>query len=311
MNRWPGYAAKPIFAAGPRRLLTGAGPQLGLHRPEPRNRSGSALPRGTAARKRRFCRCFRRSVSALSATEVHKKRLLYQNTQRAPRGLQDAVIQPAAQKPDSPKQRHEKSRNPHSSPRAATSRSGRAKKGTFGAEFPSSHTWGQEAAKNQMDSTRSWLSQLIFLFFFPPANFFPNSLLMRELGRQRGKQALPSSGTLFCGCQSPQKSGWPLVGTGGRDGGSWGHWVSAEGDGCRPHLAQGWPEASSLHPVLLPAKKAPGRQSWRRNHGIALPLLLVEAQLRALTQNLGLQHERLKNLWGLCPGNQIFCLINP
>lgn len=172
MNRWPGYAAKPIFAAGPRRLLTGAGPQLGLHRPEPRNRSGSALPRGTAARKWRFRRCFRRSVSALSATEVHKKRLLYQNTQRAPRGLQDAVIQPAAQKPDSPKQRHEKSRNPHSSPRAATSRSGRAKKGTFGAEFPSSHTWGQEAAKNQMDSTRSWLSQLIFLFFFPQLIFF-------------------------------------------------------------------------------------------------------------------------------------------
>lgn len=64
--------------------------------------------------------------------------------------------------------------------------------------------------------------------------------------------------------------------------------------------------------VLLSAvcHHQPRRQSWHWNYSTALPPL-GWGSLRALTQNLGLQHERLENLWVLCLGNQIFCLINP
>lgn len=54
----------------------------------------------------------------------------------------------------------------------------------------------------------------------------------------------------------------------------------------------------------------PIRQSWLWSYSTALPPL-GWGSLRALTQNLGLQHEKLKNLWVLCPRNQIFCPINP
>ena len=68
------------------------------------------------------------------------------------------------------------------------------KRACFGlnSQLPSSCTWGQEAAKKDG-------------FNLEPA---PG---IGKLGRQWGKQALPSLGTLFCWCQSPEMSGWLLL----------------------------------------------------------------------------------------------------
>lgn len=213
-----------------------------------------------------------RSLSAPGATAAHKKQLLYQNTQRTPRQLQGTGTESAAR---TPKANGQGEGEPPRPPRAAPDRAGRAKKGTFGAklpvtQLPGTGTWGQEAAKKKKDGFNSELA-----------------LGIRKSGRQRGQQALPSWGTPLCGvraalrCQSRGTSGWlPLR----MHGDTRRHWVHAEGDSCCPHLAQGWHEPSSSHPILLSlteenrvlleaasAAAGPGRQSRRWNPSIALP----------------------------------------
>lgn len=86
---------------------------------------------------------------------------------------------------------------------------------------------------------------------------------------------------------------------------------------CTPSFCCQPPPAPHFNPmekimILLSVvcHHQPRRQSWRWNYSTALPPP-GWGSLRALTQNLGLQHERLKNLWVLCLRNQIFCLINP
>lgn len=170
--------------------------------------------------------------------------------------------------------KHKQSRNPHGSPRAGTSRSGRACKGRFWAEIP--------------------VSQLLYLGGCEKIGASSGNGKIRQCE----KQTLPS----------------------------WWHWVRLKGQLLSPP-SQGW-HKHFLHPILvLPTAPSPRfqcygdkqgfavsclsrRQSWRWNYSTAL-LPLGWGSLRALTQqNLGLQHERLKNLWVLCPGNRIFCLIN-
>lgn len=191
-------------------------------------------PRGTAAQERRLHHCFRQSISALSATEAHKKQLLYQNTQCMPRQLQGNVIPSAAQEPDSPKQRHERSRNPHSFPWAVTSRSGRAKKGMFWAKFP--------------------LTQLLYLRLEGcKKRWFQ---LGAGSGNRKIRQAMRKAGSALLGhpvllVSGPRGVRLAAAVDGGRDRGLWWHWVHAKGDSCCPHLAQGWQEPSSLHPILF------------------------------------------------------------
>lgn len=149
------------------------------------------------------------------------------------------------------------------------------------------------------------------------------ALGIRKLGRQRGKQALPSLGTLFGWCQRPATSGWLLLRVGGDTEARGGTGSMPTGTAAAPTL----PRAGTSPPHCTPSfsilrrktgfcfklslsSSAPGGRAGIRTTASLSPPP-GRGSLRALTQNLGSQHERLKNLWVLRPRNQIFCLINP
>lgn len=104
------------------------------------------------------------------------------------------------------------------------------KRACFGlnSQLPSPCTWGQEAAK--IDGFNLELA-----------------LGIKKLGRQRGKQALSSSGTLFRWCQSPEVSGWLLLWMGGDTEARGAAGSMPKGTAAVPHL----PRAGSDPPHCI------------------------------------------------------------
>lgn len=144
-------------------------------------------------------------------------------------------MQSAAQKPNSPKQRHGRSRTPppisHGQRQVGQAEEQRACYG-LNSPLPSPCTWGQEAAK--IDGFNLEVA-----------------LGIRKRGGQWGKQALPPRALRLAGVRAQRCQLGCCCGR-GRRGGAWCHWVHAKGDSCRPPPARGWLKPFSLHLILMP-----------------------------------------------------------
>lgn len=225
------------------------------------------------------------------------------------------MIQSAAQKPDS-KAKAWEDQKPCGSPWAVTSRSGKAKKGMFWAKFP--------------------VTQLLYLASGGCRKRWFQ--LGAGSGNRKIKQAMVTLGcpplcvpcfagvrALRCqvGCYYEWGETWRLVVALGP---CWrGQMPSplctglaqtlltapcpSAGSHPQPHISILWRKAGLCFKSSLPSSAPGGRAGDPITASLSPPP--GWGSLRALTQNLGLQHDRLKNLWGLCPRNQIFCLINP
>lgn len=144
-------------------------------------------------------------------------------------------MQSAAQKPNSPKQRHGRSRTPPSRfPWAATSGSGRGTQGLFWAKFSITQPLylGSRGCKNR------W-----FQLGAGSGN--------QNARRAMGEAGAAPTGTRLAGATAQRCQLGRCCGRGGR-GGAWCHCVRAKGDSCRPPPARGWLKPSSLHLILMP-----------------------------------------------------------